>query len=169
MDEKKFTLITNIDTATLRHTPQIRLNINALVIEHNVEDFFNKGKFNVRVRGFGSDAAWEVFSVWLTPDNLPFKIVSAEDSSKVMLTGGKLTPLFSGGIITFPGAELALFLNRSNSEHVLDVQEMTGDITRVWGALKALTERYWTAPYILDVDSRPATTSLYRAKYASER
>ena len=135
-------MLTNIDFADVNG---LRLNCNAVLIEENLDDFFGEGACQ-RIRGFGPDAAWPVFTLWLKPEQLPFTVTPGEDNSKLLMGDGDAPPrpLFSGNLLKFTDG-LSIFLQASKAQYVLDVYEST-EILNVWDVLDEKVQEYWDAP-----------------------
>src|SRR5277367_5809198 len=100
-EQAKYTLITNIQFFQ-RINPvrdNLRINCHALL--------FSEGEFGIMskvwtLRGFGTEAAWGVFQLWLDKDtHFPFTLVPVEDHSSVILhNDGNVKPIFSGTMLT---------------------------------------------------------------------
>lgn len=146
-EKTKYTLLTNIDFVQLQqpHIP-LRLDCHALLIEEGTFGF--GGPVN-RLRGFGTDGAWPVFSYWLEDGKIEYTLTQKQqDNSKLVLTAeDKLEPLFLGAVLTF-GKGPSLFLQYSDAKQPIDVHKQTGKVLDVWSRLFDKTARYWQAPHM---------------------
>lgn len=145
-----YTLITNIDFVTLVGK-QLRMNCHALLISEKDKspNAISFGNSNT-LRGFGLDPGWDVFQYWLSDDALPWELKSAQDNSKVFMSGKgktqKITPLFSGQILKFKTGE-EFFIQVHNSKFQIDVLETDAFISDVWKELIIRTDKYWDRPF----------------------
>jgi len=156
--EAKYTLLTNIQFIQ-RVGDDMRLNCHAVLITEGGFGMFGK---SYSLRGFGTEAAWDNFQMWLDKDkHFPFAFRQHEDHSSVMLTDGDPKPLFSGNILTFKNG-MAFFLQADTSSKPIDVYEQTGDICKVWEVLYRKTAEYWHAPYMPRLSYGPPSTEGFR-------
>lgn len=145
-DTTKYTLLTNIDFVHLLDIG-MRLDAHAILIEENVPAIFGEGVYH-RMRGFGVDSAWSVFTYWLKPEQLPYAIVSASDQSKVFLKDdGSTKPLFSGNTLTLADGK-QFFLQSQNIERDIDITTRETDICKIWEILEEKCQQYWSFPNI---------------------
>jgi hypothetical protein len=142
--EAKYTLLTNIQFVE-RVGSGIRLHCHAILLSEGSIGFIEKF---YSMRGFGTEAAWEVFDIHLEKEtHFPFTFTPYEDPSTVMLSEKGPKPIFRGNILKLKdGTEF--FLQEDDSERPIDVYEQTGDICKVWEVLAQKTATYWHAPYM---------------------
>lgn len=153
LDNAKYTLLTNISFIE-RQGDSLRINVHALLVSEDETGILGP---NYTLRGFGTEAAWDTFMLWLDKDKqLPFALHTAEDHSTVMLSGdGTTKPIFSGNVLTLKdGTEF--FLQTDDSSRPIDVYEQIGDICAVWDVLYEKTGEYWHAPYMPRLQYGPA-------------
>lgn len=138
------TLLTNIRFVQYG---DIRMDCSAVVLEWNHKALFD-GRES-RIRGFGPDGSWPVFTLWLRPD-VDYTLSPAEDRSKLMMSGnGDTKPIFSGTRLELADGR-ALFLQSEDHNRPLDVDSSFGDddYERLWSTLRAKASEYWRAPYM---------------------
>lgn len=153
-DKTKFTLITNIQ---FMHRDNFRVNCHALLIcEDDSKEFLSTG---YRLRGFGTEAAWDVMSMWLDKEkHFPFSFTPAQDRSSGFLSqdGKSVRPIFSGNTLRFKdGTEF--FLQAADDSLTIDVHTQIGDIREVWRVLYVKTALYWQSPYMPRLRYGPPT------------
>ena len=140
----KYTLLTNISFVQ-RMDEGIRLHCHALLLSEGSFGLFQK---DYSLRGFGTEAGWEVFNMWLDKDkHFPFSFHPHEDQSTIFLGKDGPKPLFSGNVLTLKDGT-AFFLQADTSSRPIDIYEQTGDICKVWEILYQKTAEYWHAPYM---------------------
>lgn len=163
----KYTLLTNLDFV---QTGDLRLQCNALLIEEGCEDLPGMS-VNNRLRGFGSDPAWPVFTQWFKPitvsrngaavpdDDTPFYTFEhgiKSDGAQFLSHDGTMRPLFQGTNLIMTGAmpdsslqRYGYFLQLSKDEHPLDVHfHPNSNIREIWEVLNRKTAEYWHMPYM---------------------
>jgi hypothetical protein len=142
MPAEKYTLLTNIQFAQLIPDMAIRVDCSAILISENQDALFGGAKEHT-VRGFGPDSSWPVFTQWLKPKALPFKIISVQDNSKIFIGhDGKERPLFKGNSLMFADGK-GYFLQAANAALPIDVVDNLTDITEIWGTLETKCCDYW--------------------------
>jgi hypothetical protein len=139
----KYTLYTNISFVQ-RADDGLRLNCHALLLSQDAIGLFGP---SYTMRGFGTEAAWEVFQLWLEKDkHFPFTIAPFEDQSNVILKDdGSTKALFGGNMLTLKDGT-KFFLQADDDTRPIDVHEQTGDILKVWEVLERKVAEYWHAP-----------------------
>lgn len=143
MTPAKYTLLTNIEFAQFSEA-QLRMDCNAILIEEGGEGLF--GEPHNRVRGFGMNATWPVFTYWLKPEALPFEIAKVEDKSHMMMSGNKAIPVFQGSLLKFADGK-SFFLQCEDSSAPLDRLEGVSEIMEIWRALEMKCSHYWSKPH----------------------
>lgn len=156
MKNTKYTLLTNLEFV---QTGDLRLQCSALLIEEGCEDLPGMS-VNNRLRGFGPDPAWPVFTQWFKPDvDTPFYVFEHGAKSENVITrsnAGKERPLFQGTNLIMTGATLGgslqrygYFLQLSKAEKPLDVHfHPNSNICEVWEVLNQKTAEYWSMPHM---------------------
>lgn len=129
----------------------VRTYCRALLLERT-ESFFDRDKAQCKIRGFGPDAAWPVFDIFLKSDTLDYSTQEAA-STHAMFIGSddKARPLASGAILTIAG--LSLELHSGNREQPIVRDEFDGDqadriVLSVWDKLADRACDSWDAPYM---------------------
>lgn len=149
--EEKYTLLTNINSV---QRGAIRLHCQAILLSEGSIGMFEP---TYSIRGFGTEAAWEVFDMRFPPDAFPYTLAPFVDPSYLMLRDdGETYPIFTGNILTMQdGAKFDLYA--ADSKRPLDIHVSTdGDITKVWEILAEKTRLYWDAPYMPSLSYAPA-------------
>ena len=155
----KHVLFTNIAFIQLTDSP-IRLDAHALLIEDGGLGLLGPTH---RIRGFGPDSAWPVFTYYLDKGPIEYSVTSAQDKSKVMLkSNGKTEPIFGGSILSIIDGP-KFFLQSENSKRPLDVWKNVGDIEEVWRQLEMRVARYWRAPYMPHSSYGPPQSTILNA------
>lgn len=142
---EKYTLITNINFV---QNGNIRMEAHALLIEEGVIVF---GEESPRLRGFGTDPAWPVFTQYLDR-SLHFPVTMREahsSNAEVLGQDGTTTPLFGGAVLRL-GEQSEYFLQADEIKCDIDVVEYPKgtDIDEVWKDLVRKTARYCHTPYM---------------------
>lgn len=144
-DNAKYTLITNINFV---QNGNIRMESHALLIEEGISVF---GEESPRLRGFGTDPAWPVFTHFLDRSlHFPVALREAVGSNAVMLGhDGTMKPLFGGAVLRL-GEQSEYFLQVDDERCAIDVVEYPKgiDIDEVWRDLVRKTARYCRTPYM---------------------
>lgn len=137
---EKYILITNLNWVTIG---PVRTNTHALLLE----DAVLLGDRQCKVRGFGTDAAWPVFDIFLK--SIEHELVDAQGNVH-MLKEDKLVPLITGALLRLKnGPELQLVTcNRSRPLDIQTFESEGGDrkILEVWEVLERKVPEYWDAP-----------------------
>lgn len=140
----KYTLLTNIQFVQ-RTNDNMRIGCRALLFTEGGIGMFDK---DYSLRGFGTEAAWDVLKIWLDKEeHFPFVIEPAADPSCVMVSESVAKPIFSGSHLMLKDGT-GFFLQSDDSSRPLDVYEQVGDICHVWEVLYRKTAEYWHAPYM---------------------
>lgn len=140
----KHTLFTNIAFVQLQGA-KLRMDAYAVLLEDRCLSF---GPPGYRIRGFGPDAAWPVFTFWLEKGPIVYSVTSAQDNSKVMLKDdGTTEPIFGGSILSIVDGP-QFFLQSDNPKRPLDVFTNIGDIEEVWRQLELRVAKYWQMPFM---------------------
>lgn len=143
-EEAKYTLITNVQFIQ-KQNDDLRINCRALLVTEESSGILGP---SWTLRGFGVEACWDVFQLWLDKDrHFPFKFETTESRSAVMLTEITVKPLFSGNLLTFKDGT-QFFLQADDSSRPIDVHVQHGDICGVWDILAQKTALYWHAPFM---------------------
>lgn len=149
--EEKETLLTNLRSVQFG---DINLHCHALLLS---EGAIGLTLPSYTVRGFGTEAAWEVFHMHFGPDAFPYMLEPFENKMYQLLRdNGRTEPLFSGNILTLAnGTKFELY--SANNTRPLDIHvQQHGDICRVWEILAEKTREYWDAPYMPSLSYAPA-------------
>lgn len=149
--EEKETLFTNI--RCVQHG-NVRLHCQAILLSEGSIGMFEP---TYSIRGFGTDAAWEVFDMRFHPEAFPYTLTPFVDPSYLMLRDdGEDYPIFTGNILTFQfGMRFELYA--SDSKRPLDVYTQEhGDICKVWEILADKTREYWERPLMPSLTYGPA-------------
>lgn len=143
-ENAKYTLITNVNFV---QNGNIRMEAHALLIEEGITVF---GEESPRLRGFGTDPAWSVFTHYLDRSiHFPVTMREAHGSNAVMLgQDGATKPLFGGAVLRL-GEQSEYFLQVDDGRCAIDVAEYPKctDIDEVWRDLVRKTARYCHTPY----------------------
>jgi hypothetical protein len=144
-EQTKYTLYTNIAFIQQSGDNGIRIDCHALLIERDCQTM-GIGPAN-RIRAFGNDPAWQVFTYWHRKDVLEVKFESAEDQQHIFIgADNKPKPLFTGShFIITDGPDF--FVQSENPSQPLDVFEHA-DIERVWAELEVRCAKYCRTPYM---------------------
>jgi len=139
------TLVTNLKFV---QAEPFRLDCSALIVEENIDGIFDH-KLYTRIRGFGPDGAWPVFTQWLKKEQLPVEFVGGvSDQSKLMMgEDGNTTPLFSGSMLKL-GDGTSYFLQAEDGTRPLDIIHNLEDYDLIWRILERKAAEYWRAPYM---------------------
>jgi hypothetical protein len=153
----KYTLITNLRTVQPMNadgsTQPLRMDAYALLLEQDYDAVIGDGP-DYRMRGFGADPAWPVFSYWLTEKSFPYMLDPIQGNSMFLQGDGKLRPLFSGYRLALgDGQSFALWTE--NNEHELEITEFEGSILQVWDVLREKVRSHWTAPNFPNLQYMP--------------
>lgn len=155
---EKMTLITNVSFVQIGYKGEgnYRLDAHAVLIEENFKSMFSNDKKESRIRGFGTDGAWTVFTHYNI--KLPWKL-SEEGNSRNQIAfldskTNDLKPLFTGHTLTLGDGKI-LYLNIENTAFAMDVKEFD-DILDVWRVLPEKVSYYWQAPNIPSIIWGPA-------------
>lgn len=142
--ETKYTLLTNIQFVQ-RTNDNMRIGCHALLFTEGGIGMFEK---DYSLRGFGTEAAWDVLKIWLDKDkHFPFAIDPRDSQVAMIMRKDGMKPIFSGSNVTLKdGTEF--FLQADDSSRPLDVYKQVGDICHVWEVLYRKTAEYWHAPYM---------------------
>lgn len=148
--EEKETLLTNIRCVQFVN---VRLHCQAILLSEGSIGMFEP---TYSIRGFGTEAAWEVFDMRFLPDAFPYTLTPFVDPSYLMLPDdGEAYPIFTGNILSLQdGTKLHLYA--SDSKRPIDIHVQNGDITKVWEILAEKTRLYWDAPYMPSLSYAPA-------------
>ena len=150
--ETKYTLLTNI---SFIQRDNLRVNCHALLIsEGNGDSFLSEG---CTIRAFGTEAAWDVLSIWLEKDkHFPVSITPADSiRSTVMLTSSDdIKPIFSGYVLKLADGT-SFFMQSDDSSRPIDMHEQEGDILKVWKILERKVAEYWDRPRMPRLIYRP--------------
>lgn len=143
--EANYTLLSNISFIQ-RESDNMRINVHALLVTED-EDFILGPSYTLR--GFGTEAAWDTFNLWLDKDTqLPFSLQTTECNSHMILSDdGEAKPIFRGNALILKDGT-NFFLQAHDSSRPIDVYKSTGDICKVWEMLFDKTAEYWQAPYM---------------------
>ncbi len=157
---EKYTLITNIHFVQIGQT---RMEARALLIEEGVIVF---GEESPRLRGFGTDPAWPVFTHYLGKSiHFPATMRESHSDNSILLShDGTTKPLF-GGVLLRLGGQSEYFLQVEDDEFPIDIVEYPKgtDIGVVWNDLFQKTARYWHSPYMPSLQwGPPDTRRVYR-------
>lgn len=143
----KLTLLTNIDFAEVH---SLRLDVHAILLETNV---MGLGDVQQKIRGFGTEGAWEVFTKWLPVSPHPYEITPFSNGQYQMLgQDGELKPLFSGSVLRAGGFEIVL--QHADQKRPLDIHEDT-DHVHVWDVLARKTREHWHWPAMPSLSYAP--------------
>ena len=161
-EKAKYTLITNISFVQRDGADRLRLDCHALLVVEEGMSIFGP---NYTIRGFGTEAAWEVFQLWLEKDkHFPFTIEPYADPSSVMLKeDGTTKPIFAGNVLALKDST-RFFLQADDDTRPLDVHKQMGDVLKVWSILERKVAEYWHAPNMPRLLYR--TPEYYRMKMA---
>jgi hypothetical protein len=142
--DMKLTLVTNLDFIQM---DRLRLDCSALLLEEQYEGLPGMEK-QFRIRGFGPDGAWPVFSLWLEP-TVTWQIAGSADSSQLAVILGEAgteRPIFSGMILEL-STGLRFFLQIEDNRFPLDLEDVTTTgFPDLWAILERKTEEYWRSP-----------------------
>lgn len=138
-DKARYTLLTNVSFLQDNDSRRLRIYCRAVLISEGVGD--KVSGYHTTIRGFGTDASWDNFCLYLEDDKLPFTLTPASDPSKLM--GEK--PIFAGNLLTLSDGT-AYFLQCDDYNRPIDIHTQTGDICRIWDILKEKVAEYWHAP-----------------------
>lgn len=151
----KITLITNIKFI---QQGGLRMECAAILIEQDIECIIS-GKQS-RIRGFGPDAAWPTFTLWMNHGvtcDVTGRADSAE-STNMLQQDGTLKPLFSGSLLALSDGQ-QFFIQAEDSAKPLDVQDVTGnEYGSIWNLLQRKAAEYWSAPNMPTLRWVPAKT-----------
>lgn len=142
----KLTLLTNLQFLVFNDAT---LHINALLIEEGHHAALSQSIY--QLRGFGPDAAWEVFSLTLKPHQFPITWADVP-SPLTEFVGHKIPSSIIG--LTIPGkipdsAPHVYKMFRENAERPLDVYvNETDSHIDVWEVLSQKVAQYWRAPFM---------------------
>jgi len=143
--EESFRLITNVDFVDVEvNGRSMRLWCHALLVEY--VHGFPGDEPQRRVRAFGTDAAWPVFTHWLKCDSVEYEMREAQGDS-VFIVGDaspEPRPLISGVTLTFKDGS-QFFVQIADRESPLDVEDFSR-CTDVWRVLQVKVRSYWQAP-----------------------
>lgn len=140
--EEKYTLLTNLHF--VQHG-NLRTFCRALLLS---EGSIGLTEPIWSVRGFGTEAAWEVFNMWLSKDAFPYTLTPFEDRGHLfILEDGTTRPIFQGNTLRFKDGT-TFVLQAGDSSSPIDVHVQHGDICSVWRLLAEKAIEYWDAPYI---------------------
>jgi hypothetical protein len=82
--KESFRLITNLDFVDVEvNGSNMRLWCHALLIE--CVSGFSRDELQYRVRAFGTDAAWPVFTHWFKCDSVEYEMRDAQDDSVIVM------------------------------------------------------------------------------------
>lgn len=149
--EEKFTLLTNIDAVAHGN---VRLHCHAILLTEGGVGIFEP---IFSIRGFGTEAGWEVFDMRFRPEAFPHTLTPFVNPDYLMLKDdGEAYPIFTGNILTLQdGTKFDLYA--SDLKRPLDIHVSTdGDICKVWEILADKTREYWDAPYMPSLNYAPA-------------
>lgn len=153
---EKHTLITNVSFAQfVQEQPVSKLWCYAVLLTENGHGFFEKP--TQTIRGFGSDAAYPIFSTWLGDNAFPYTVNQAESADMFIGHDNKMRPMSSGAVFHF-GDGTRLYLNVEDNACPLDIvsfQEGT-EIDVVWNTLQKKVAQYWQAPNMPVLSYSPA-------------
>ncbi|MDB5163132.1 MAG: hypothetical protein JWN28_740 [Candidatus Saccharibacteria bacterium] len=137
-------LITNLSSAQLEvNGNTLRLDCQALLLEGTA---IGKATPIQRLRGFGPDSAWPVFSLWLSCNHLEYKMENAESDQLILNSDVQPEgrPIFSGATMKFvDGTELSL--HAQDDEQPFDISDHE-DYEVVWKELFYRSVSYYNGP-----------------------
>lgn len=161
--EEKETLLTNIRAVGYQG---MTIHCSAVLLTEGGIGIFDPA---YTVRGFGTEAAWDNFSVNLRPEAFPYTLTPFENQMVKMLKEGSDVPesIFTGNVLRFAdGTEFHLYAAQNNKP--IDVHVQHGDICAVWEILTEKAIEYWDAPHMphLNYQSAAGLRALMMGKKA---